>query len=206
MNKITFLTQLREQLAPLPEAEREKTLSFYEEGIADRIEEGMSEQQAVESLGSVEEIATEILLELPLATVISSQVKQSHQAAKHKKLWIVLAIIGFPIWFFLLLMLLGTIVSVYFSVWSVIASLVLVQASLLVAGLFGLISGIATIFYESFTLGMMKIGLGMGALGFVIATTLPLFWLIKQFILLTGKFLKQVKRLLLSKSFPKKEG
>lgn len=185
MNKATFLTQLREQLSPLPAAEIDTTLSFYEEDLADRMEDGMSEEEAVASLGSVEHIAAELLGELPLSTMISNRVKQSHQKSKHKALWIFLAICGSPIWFFLLMMILATIVSVYVSVWSVIFSLLAIQVSLVVVGVVGIVAGVATVFSESVALGMMKIGIGVGSLGFVIATTLPLLWLIKQFILLT---------------------
>ena len=48
MTKHEFITQLRDRLSELPEREVEERLSFYVEMIDDRIEDGRTEQEAVE--------------------------------------------------------------------------------------------------------------------------------------------------------------
>ena len=47
MNKTEFLDALRHALGKLPSYEVEQSIAFYAEMIDDRIEDGMSEQEAV---------------------------------------------------------------------------------------------------------------------------------------------------------------
>ena len=61
MTKQLFLNELSAALHGLPREERYRTLSYYDELIDDRVEDGQSEEEAVESLGSPEQIAREIL-------------------------------------------------------------------------------------------------------------------------------------------------
>ena len=61
MTKQLFLNELSAALHGLPREERYRTLSYYDELIDDRMEDGQSEEDAVESLGSPEQIAREIL-------------------------------------------------------------------------------------------------------------------------------------------------
>ncbi len=63
MDKREFLKALDYALQPIDKNEREQTLAYYEEIIADRCDSGMSEQEAVYSLGSIEEITRPILEE-----------------------------------------------------------------------------------------------------------------------------------------------
>ena len=65
MNKTEFLDALRHALGKLPSYEVEQSIAFYAEMIDDRIEDGMSEQEAVAALGSVHAIAAQIVAETP---------------------------------------------------------------------------------------------------------------------------------------------
>ena len=56
-----FLSELRNRLFGLPGEEIEERLSFYNEMINDRMEEGLSEEEAVAAIGPVEEIAEQIM-------------------------------------------------------------------------------------------------------------------------------------------------
>ena len=47
MNKIEFMQKLKDGLAGLSPKDREEQLNFYSEMIDDRIEEGLSEEEAV---------------------------------------------------------------------------------------------------------------------------------------------------------------
>ena len=62
MTKAEFLAELRAAISGLPEADIEKSLDFYSEMIDDRVEDGLSEEEAVAALGSVENIKTQILI------------------------------------------------------------------------------------------------------------------------------------------------
>lgn len=59
MNKQEFLKELRGRLAGLPEEDIDERLTFYGEMIEDRMEEGLSEAEAVSAIGSVDEIVTQ---------------------------------------------------------------------------------------------------------------------------------------------------
>ena len=61
MTKQLFLNELSAALHTLPRDERYRTLSYYDELIDDRMEDGQSEEEAVSSLGDPAKIAREIL-------------------------------------------------------------------------------------------------------------------------------------------------
>lgn len=61
MNKIEFMKKLAGLLAVLQEDEIRDILSEYEQHIDMKMESGLSEQEAIEDFGSVEELAADIL-------------------------------------------------------------------------------------------------------------------------------------------------
>ena len=61
MTKNELLMELRACLWTLPNDEVQSALDYYSEIIDDQIEDGISEQDAVASLGSVKEIASQFL-------------------------------------------------------------------------------------------------------------------------------------------------
>ena len=60
MSKKAFLKKLRKALAQLPDDEQKKTLDYYSELIDDRMENGATEEAAVDSMGDVDRIAAEM--------------------------------------------------------------------------------------------------------------------------------------------------
>ena len=65
MTKLEFILALNEKLSAYPKAEVQQRLSFYSEMIEDRMEDGLSEEEAVAAVGDVAHIAAEIAAELP---------------------------------------------------------------------------------------------------------------------------------------------
>lgn len=61
MTRVEFLTQLDHKLSALSKEEADEYLAYYAEMLADRMEDGMSEEDAVASLESVDTIAARIL-------------------------------------------------------------------------------------------------------------------------------------------------
>lgn len=61
MNKQEFLECLRKGLTGLPQEDIEEYRAFYSEMIDDRIEEGMSEAEAVSEIGTTDDIIAQIL-------------------------------------------------------------------------------------------------------------------------------------------------
>lgn len=65
MNKNQFLRTLKKELRSLKPAECQKNISYYEEIIADMTENGLSEEAAIEKIGSPKKVALEILENTP---------------------------------------------------------------------------------------------------------------------------------------------
>ena len=66
MTKRVFLEKLLDNLSALPKAERQKAYAFYAEIIDGSMEDGVGEEEAVQKLGSVDEIAEQIIAENPM--------------------------------------------------------------------------------------------------------------------------------------------
>lgn len=119
MNKYDFLLALEERLAGLPEADLKASLDYYSEILDDLTESGMTEQDAVASLSSVDTIAQQILLDIPLPRLVKAKMKKRRMSG----LEITLLIVGFPIWLPILISLFAVVLSVYISLWAVVVSL-----------------------------------------------------------------------------------
>ena len=145
MSKNEFLTELRNRLSGLPEADLEERVSFYAEIIEDKTEDGISEEEAVEGLGPIDEIVGQIMSEIPLTKLVKEKVKQKKTLSP---VWIVLLILGAPLWLALLLTFFAVILSVYVTIWSLVLAVYAVELSLgigaiasIVLSLFVLITG-----------------------------------------------------------------
>ncbi len=119
MNRADFLSELRRCLAQMPEAERERQLAYYDELLSDMLEDGMTEAEAVEHLGSPAKIAQELLTELPLSTLVKTRVRA---AGKPSALNILLLVLGFPLWFPLLLSFAAILLAVVIVLWALVLS------------------------------------------------------------------------------------
>ena len=93
MKKKQFLKQLKSSLSRLPAGEKRERLDFYSEIIDDKIEEGMTEEEALKDVGSVNEIAVKILNENKLLTKVEKKEKRPLTAGEK-----VVMIIGAPLW------------------------------------------------------------------------------------------------------------
>lgn len=127
MSKQEFLEQLKNKLNGLPESEINEHLSFYSEMIDDRIEEGFTEEEAVLQIGSIDEIVSQILSDIPLSDLIKEKVKPKRAL----RVWeIVLLVLGSPLWLSLLLAAFSVFFALYIVLWSVIVSLWAVDLAL----------------------------------------------------------------------------
>lgn len=199
MTKTEFIAALRSKLNKLPSHELEKTISFYEEMIDDRMEEGMNEEAAVADLGNINKIVNEILIDTPLTALIQGKIKESHKMSKNRTLWIVLAICGFPIWLTIGLLFATMIFVVYILIWTAIICMFSGVLSLAAVGIGGIIGGIMTCFTKDIATGFALIGAGIASIGLFIMTLKPFIWLCKQLILLTGVFLRKIKSFFVKK-------
>ena len=119
MNKETFLRTLRSKLSYLSRSEVDERLAFYEEMIDDRMEEGMTEEEAVEAVGSVDRIAEQIMTETPLTKLVAGRVKPKRTLQAWE---IVLLIVGAPLWIPLLIAFASVLFSLYITIWCILIS------------------------------------------------------------------------------------
>ena len=113
MNTEEFIAKLKSKLRSFSKQEVKERISFYLEMIDDRIEEGLTEKEAIASIGSIDEIASQI----------ASECSEEESVTEKRKLtaWeTALLIIGSPIWLPLLLAAFIIIGAVYICVWAVI--------------------------------------------------------------------------------------
>ncbi len=138
MNREQFFAALRERLAGLPEEDVTSSLEYYGEMIDDRIEDGVPEEVAVGAVGSVDEIAEQILMDTPMTKLVKARMKPKRAL----KAWeIVLIVLGSPVWLPLLIAAAAVVLAVYITLWAIIVSLYAVVLSVAVAAIACLIGG-----------------------------------------------------------------
>lgn len=139
MDKQEFLRQLREGLHGLPQEDLEERLAFYGEQIDDRMEEGLTETEAVAAVGTVEEILAQIVEDTPFAKLVKERICPKRKLSAWE---IVLLALGSPVWLSLLIAAFAVLLSLYVSLWSLIIVLWSVFASLVGGAAGGLAGGV----------------------------------------------------------------
>ncbi len=150
MKKLEFINELGAQLHSMPVEEVRPLLDYYMEIVADRMEDGMTEEEAVASLGPIPELAEKILAEQPQTEQepepIPTPAPLPEPVPQAKRRWsgssIVLAIILSPLW----LTLLCVLISVEIAVWVTLASLVVSFGALILGGIAGSILSLIPMF------------------------------------------------------------
>lgn len=207
MRKDEFLSRLRSCLSTLPSAERESTLEFYDEQISDRIDDGMSEQDAIASLEAPEEIAANVLIAFNQTVEHNSTCndpeKSCGSGSKFSKGYIIPIIITAvflsPIIAILILITGSLWMGIFFSIASV--------AAVALASFFGSVAftagGIALISAPGGA-GISMLGIGIFILGATILLILMSYYLMKHFLILSKKFIWYCKDCVTKNSKPKK--
>ena len=76
MTKTEFLDELRSRLSGLPQSDLDERLLYFREMIDDRMEDGLTEEEAVSDIGSVDEIVDHIMEETPLSKLVRENAKR----------------------------------------------------------------------------------------------------------------------------------
>ena len=156
MNKKEFLSELEKRLSGLPKEDIQDRLAFYEEAIDDRVEEGKTEEEAIEDIGSLDDVVWEIYKGTPLVTLVKEKVKPKRTI----KAWeIVLLALGFPIWFPLVLTALVLILVAYILVWVLVIVCYSVELSTIVSAVGGVIGFFAMLGTGTFHLGFLSLAI-----------------------------------------------
>lgn len=197
MTKIAFLLSLNDKLSQFPQNDVQERLSFYSEMIEDRMEEGLSEDDAVAEIGSIDEIAAQIAADLSAAVPAPA----TPTSSKRLNGWaIVLLILGFPLWFSLLAAVFSVTLSLYVSLWALVFSLWAIFAAVSACALCGIAAGIGIAVGSNTLAGIALIGMGFCCAGIGIFLFYGCKGATKGILTLTKKFALQIRN-----CFAKKE-
>ena len=200
MSKQEFLDCLRKGLSSLPQEDIEERLKFYSEMIDDRIEEGLSEMEAVSAIGTADAIITQVLADTPLTKLVREKITPK----KHLKAWgIVLLVLGSPIWFSLLIAAFAIILAAYIVVWSVVITLWSIEASFAACTLGGILSAAVFTFQGNGLTGLAMLSAGVICAGLSVFMFYGSKAATKGALLLTKKMALGIKTLFVGKEAAK---
>ncbi len=196
MNKQEFLTQLRKGLSGLPQGDIAERLAFYSEMIDDRMEEGLSEEDAVSEIGNVDEIISQTVADIPLSKLVKEKIKPKRTLSAWE---IVLLTLGCPIWLSLLIAVIALIFSVYIIMWSAVVCLWSMEASLIAVSLEGIVSAAVFVFKGNGLTGLAMLGVGIICAGLSVFLFFGCKAVTKGILLLTKKIALGIKSLFVGK-------
>lgn len=191
MTKQEFSAELREKLSGIPQEEIDERVGFYCEMIDDRMEEGVSEEEAVSQIGSVDDIVSQILEEVPLAKLVKEKIKNKRRLQTWE---IVLLAVGSPIWLSLLIAAFAVVLSLCVSVWAVIVSLWAVFGSLIGCAVGAVMAGVFVICSGNIPTGLVLIAMTLVCAGLAIFMFFGCKAATKGMVLLTKKSVLIIKR------------
>lgn len=196
MRKQDFIKELRLNLSFLPKEEIDDRISFYSELIDDKIEEGVKEEDAIKSIGSIDEIINQIIDEMPLSKIAKDKIKQKR---KLSGLEIALIIVGSPIWLSLLLSLIAVLFSLYIIGWSIVISIWAILISLIAVLVAGIVLTIISLFSNIYIVALSYLGATLVILGLTILMHYVCKIITRLYIKLTKLIVLSIKKKMLKR-------
>ena len=149
MTREVFLNSLREKLKGLSPEDIEDRISFYYEMIDDIMDEGKTEEEAVAEIGSVDDVIYEIAQDTPLVKIVKQKIKPKRKLEAWE---IVLIILGFPLWFPLVLTGFVLLLVAYILFWVFVIVAYAVEFSLGASSIGALVNFFAYLVHGDFYL------------------------------------------------------
>ena len=192
VNKMQFLRAVREKTVHLPLSEVNRLLEYFNEMIDEAMEEGLSEEEAVDRLGTWEEICAQIeefrtSEPQPTEPIKEEPAKEpqnpipDNKPKKHVSLpmWaVVLLILTSPVWGAIVLSLgiavFAVVVSLVVIGGALVISLFAVVLSLAVVGVVGIPAAFVLLVTSSIAPFLLTLGGGLVCVGLAILGTLLL--------------------------------
>lgn len=192
MNKEQFLTELKNGLSGLPQNDIDERMLFYGEMIDDRMEEGMNEEEAVSGIGSVDEIVSQTISEVPLTKIV----KKRMTPERSLQTWeIVLIVLGLP----LLAAFVAVVLSMYAVIWSLIITLWAVELTFIACALSGIAAAAAYWLHGNLIPGFAMLGAAFLCGGISIFVFFGCLAASKGILHLTGKAALGIKTMFIRK-------
>ena len=165
MLKQAFLDALRQGLCGLPQNDIEERIAFYGEMIDDRMEEGLSEEEAVSAIGPVDEIVKQTIADIPLTKLVKEKIRPKHAL----RAWeIVLLVLGFPLWLPLLIAATVIVLALYIVLWVLVIALWAIEVSFWAAAAASLIAAVVYFANGHMPTGFAAIGAALILAGLAI--------------------------------------
>ena len=175
MTRNEFISSLSARLHSIPGTERQKALDWYSELICDRMEE-MPEADAVSGIGSVDEIADEILSQYRQNTTAvqptggtEPQSRRSPDKGVNTALVIFAAVVLSPIWLPLLITGLSLALVAVLLVWCAVVTVGVMLVSAAAVGAVGLVYGFWALFVINPAYGLLVLGTALISAGLTLA-------------------------------------
>ncbi len=162
MNKEEFIESLRSRLGEIPPEELERSVEYYSEMIDDRIEDGMTEEEAVAQIGSVDDAVSQVLSGISLPKLIKNK------ASKHRNssaLQTLLAVMAFPVWFPLLITAIVLFITFFVLIIALVIVLFSIPFSFGISAIAALIGCVILLFTAQGTTASILLGGGLVCLG-----------------------------------------
>ena len=181
MTKTVFLRTLSEKLVSFtPErispSDAVRALNYYEEMIDDRMEDGMSEEEAVAAVGHPDDVFRAVLASL--SAIPKTEPDRAARAPdpvaleperKKRSPWLVaLLIVSSPVWISLLIAAGAVLFSLYVVLWALIVSSWAVFAGLAGGGALLIVSSVPLFAENGLSAAMASLGMGLAAIGLAI--------------------------------------
>lgn len=182
MNKNEFLDRLEKELASLPDSDIDRALIDYESYIDEKLGEGMEEEAIIESLGTPQEAAAEIIADTPPVRKLIGKIK-----TPNPYLNTVILVLGFPVWFSLLAVCGSVIMAAFAAIWSVVILLTAVVVILFAAAVIGFIGYILYALKFGPEMSKVFLGFSLTSAGLGILFHVGFGWLNHLLVGLTGK-------------------
>lgn len=196
MDKTQFLEELKRRLSGLPQSDLDERLLFYSEMIDDRVEDGLTEEEAVAGIASVDEIVEQIMAETPLSMLVKERIQQR----RGLKAWeILLLVLGSPVWLPLLIAAFAVSLSLYIVLWAVLISLWAVDLSLAVSTVGGLFMAVFDLIRGNSAGGAFMLGTALVCAGLAILLFFGCLELSKGLLRLTKKLLLGIKTMFIGR-------
>lgn len=196
MSKSEFLAELRKGLSGLPQNEIEERVIFYSEMIDDRMDDGLTEEEAVSEIGNVNKVISQIIADIPLPKLVKDKVKPKRTLQAWE---ILLLIFSFPVWFPLLTAFLFVFLAVYVVIWFIIISLWAIELSFVFCSLGGIILAMVFVLRGNGVTGIAMFSIGIFCAGLSIFMFFGCKATTKCFLLLTKKMALGIKSLFIGK-------
>ena len=164
MSRDAFIGELRHRMAGLPQETVERTVEYYGELIADSMEDGLTEEEAVARLGSLDEIVASVVKDTPLTQIVETRIQEGKK--KGISGWVILLLVlGAPVWLPVLIAVLAVLFALFIALWAVVIALWAVVAAVILTGLVAMVAGVVELCRLHLPQGLVLLGGGLVCLG-----------------------------------------